>query len=375
MGSDVALTCYDVGMNPPESKPPDVKTPDTSPQQQTVHAPAARKPVIGITMGDPAGIGAEVVVKALADPAIQNQARYIIFGMNELLAYAADLAEIEPYWWRIPHDSARLDFPLVHEVVVLDYDEFSMLGSIVHKPTKQGGQASLRFLDDAVGMALRPVGDPLRIDAIVTAPICKESWKMTGCNFPGHTEFFQHRTKAKRVAMLFVAPKLHVILATIHMPLMDLRNQLTIGAVFDPIDLGHKAMLKLGIAKPRIAVCGLNPHAGENGMFGDEEQRLITPAIEVARQQGIEVSGPFPADTIFMEAVKGRYDLVVAMYHDQGLIPVKLLAFDDAVNVTLGLPIVRTSPDHGTAFNIVGQNKANPSSMKAALRLALQMVQ
>lgn len=332
-----------------------------------------RKPVIGITMGDPAGIGPEVVVKALNDPQLQQQARFVVFGLNELLSYAADLAEIESFWWRVPHDSTRLEFPLVHDVVVLDYDEFSMLGSIVHKPTKQGGQASLRFLDDAIAMAQRPVGDPLRIDALVTAPICKESWLLAGCRFPGHTELLQHRTKARRSAMLFVAPKLNVILATIHIPLMELRNQLTIGTVFDPIDLGHHALQRLGIAKPRIAVCGLNPHASENGQFGDEEARLITPAIEVAQQQGIDVTGPYPGDTIFIDAVKGRYDLVVAMYHDQGLIPVKLLAFDDAVNVTLGLPIIRTSPDHGTAFNIVGQNKANPASMKAAIQLAIQM--
>ncbi|MEL7087776.1 MAG: 4-hydroxythreonine-4-phosphate dehydrogenase PdxA, partial [Planctomycetota bacterium] len=235
------------------------------------------------------------------------------------------------------------------------------------------------------------------IDAIVTAPICKESWKLAGFRFPGHTELLQKRTKARRAAMMFHAPPpppelppspellsdpvdapeprptLNVALATIHVPLMDVRNLLTIGCVFDPIDLGHQAMQRLGVENPKIAVCGLNPHAGENGQFGDEEIRVITPAIEMARSAGMDVHGPFPADTLFTPRLRAKYDLIVAMYHDQGLIPVKMLAFDDAVNVTLGLPLIRTSVDHGTAFDIVGKNKANPGSMKAAIRLAVQM--
>lgn len=335
--------------------------------------PPRRRPVIGVTMGEPAGVGPEVVVKALADPALRQKARFIIFGLNELLAYAADLAEIEPFWWRLQHDSSRADFSLVHDAVVLDYDEYSMLGTVVHKPTRAGGQASLRFLDDAIACTQKPIEEG-GIDALVTAPICKESWQMAGCRFPGHTELLAHRTKAKRVVMMFHAPKLNVALATVHLPLMDVRNVLTIGRIFDPIDLGNEACRRMGIAKPKIAVCGLNPHASENGQFGDEEARLITPAIEAARQHGIDVRGPYPADTLFGQAVQGKYDLVVAMYHDQGLIPVKMLAFDEAVNVTLGLPIIRTSPDHGTAFDIVGQNKANPGSMKAAIELAIRLV-
>lgn len=342
------------------------------PQKSDNPLPAGRKPVIGITMGEPAGIGPEVVVKALADPAIRKLARYVIFGMNELLAYAADLAEIDPFWWRLQHDSPRATFDLVHDVVVLDYDEYTMLGSAVHKPTRAGGQASLRFIDDAIAAARKPREEG-GIDAIVTAPICKESWHLAKCRFPGHTELLQHRTRAKRVAMMFNAPQLNVVLATVHVPLMDLRNLLNIGSVYDPIDLGNEACKQLGIENPRIAVCGLNPHASENGQFGDEEERIITPAIEAARQHGIDAQGPFPADTLFGQAIAGKYDLVVAMYHDQGLIPVKMLAFDEAVNVTLGLPIIRTSPDHGTAFDIVGKNIANPGSMKAAIRLAAKL--
>ena len=322
-------------------------------------------------MGDPAGIGPEVIVKALADPEIRSQARYVVYGMNELLAYAADLAEIEPFWWRVPQDSSVALDESDHDVLVLDYDEFSMLGQTLHRPTRQGGHASLRFVEDAIRDAMLPQDDPRHLSGVTTAPICKESWKMAGVKrFPGHTELFAFRTKSKRKVMMFHCEKLMVALATVHIPLMDVRNVLTIGKVFEPIDLGHQACVKLGIRRPRIAVCGLNPHAGENGMFGDEEERLITPAIEMARRHGMNVAGPFPADTLFVNAIQGRYDMVIAMYHDQGLIPIKMLAFDSAVNVTLGLPILRTSVDHGTAFDIVGQNQANPGSMKAALNLA-----
>ncbi|MEM6854929.1 MAG: 4-hydroxythreonine-4-phosphate dehydrogenase PdxA [Planctomycetota bacterium] len=361
--------------------------------------PLGRKPVIGITMGEPGGIGPEVVVKALADPVVRKLARFVIYGMNELMSYAADLAEIDPYWHRLQHDSPRAEYGLVHDVVVLDYDEYSMLTARDNGPSKIGGQASARFLEDAVAAAHRPIDDA-GIDAIVTAPICKESWQLAGVRFPGHTEYLQKRCKSKRVAMMFHAPlgsesssgagelisedrppaevskqaaALNVVLATIHVPLMDVRHLLTIGCVFDPIDLGHQALVRMGVEKPRIAVCGLNPHAGENGLFGDEETRLITPAIQMAHQAGIDAHGPFPADTIFTPRMRAKYDLIVAMYHDQGLIPVKMLAFDEAVNVTLGLPIIRTSVDHGTAFDLVGKNQANPGSMKSAIRLAVQM--
>ena len=331
----------------------------------------ARKPVIGITMGEPAGIGPEVIVKALADREVRQQARFVIYGMNELLAYAADLAELDPFWWRLQHDATRAAYELVHDVVVLDYDEYSMLGSAVHRPTRQGGQASLRFLDDAIAAATRP-HDAGGIDALVTAPICKASWNLVGCKFPGHTELLQHRTRAKRVVMAFASPPLNVALATVHIALLDIRNRLSIGAVYDPIDLGNSFCKLLGHKHPRIAVLGLNPHAGEQGQFGDEEARVITPAIEMAKQQGIDAHGPFPADAFFAQQ-RDRYDLVVAMYHDQGLIPVKMLAFDQAVNVTLGLPIIRTSPDHGTAFDLVGKNQADPGSMKAAINLAVRL--
>ncbi|MEM9882830.1 MAG: 4-hydroxythreonine-4-phosphate dehydrogenase PdxA, partial [Planctomycetota bacterium] len=280
-------------------------------------APLRRKPVIGITMGEPGGVGAEVIVKALADPAVRKLARFVVYGMNELMAYAADLAELDPYWHRLQHDSPRAEFGLVHDVVVLDYDEYSQLTSRDNGPSKLGGQASMRFLTDAIAAAHRPIDDA-GIDALVTAPICKASWRLAGFRYPGHTELLQHRCKARRVAMLFHSPgsspgtdgslgvgdqgggkPLNVALATIHLPLMDVRNVLTIGRVFDPIDLGHQALVRMGTKNPKVAVCGLNPHAGEGGLFGDEETRVIEPAIQMAQQAGIDARGPFPADTIF----------------------------------------------------------------------------
>jgi 4-hydroxythreonine-4-phosphate dehydrogenase len=324
-------------------------------------------PVIGITMGDPAGIGAEVIVKALADPEIRNLGRFVIFGLNEAITYIADTCEFDVFWWRDQHEHLR---PYGHRVVVADYDEFNMPFTDLRAPSKQGGLISYQFLLDACDAWKRNL-----IHAIVTAPISKISWQLAGIKYPGHTEFLADQFKSKRVTMMFAADKLRVALATIHIPLMDIRNQFTIGCVFQPIDLMHQALTEwFGITKPRIAVCGLNPHASDGGRFGDEEERIIKPAITMTNEAGIDAQGPFPADTLFHQAMNGKYDGIVAMYHDQGLIPVKLLAFDSSVNITLGLPLIRTSVDHGTAFDIVGQNKANPGSMKHAIKLACEFV-
>ena len=325
------------------------------------------RPTIAITMGDPAGIGAEVIVKALADAKLRSRAKYVIYGMNELLSYAADLAEFDVFWWRDQYHGRLKSYP--QDVVVVDYDQYSMLGSSIKTPSKMGGEASMRFCIDAIEAAQQKF-----VDAVVTAPIAKESWKLAGFNWPGHTELFAARTNTKRFTMMFAGGPLKVALATVHVPLMGLWNKLNIGAVFQPIELLNTALIDwFGIEKPRIAVAGVNPHASENGQFGDEEERLLAPAILMAKDQGINVFGPFPGDTVFLQALHGRYDAVVAMYHDQGLIPVKLLAFDRAVNLTLGLPIIRTSPDHGTAFDIVGRNRANPGSMRAAIEMAIDL--
>ncbi len=324
------------------------------------------KPLIGVTMGDPAGIGAEVIVKALADPAIRSLGRFVIFGLHEMLSYAADLAEISPYWFRVPHEDVD---EVRSGVVVADFDDLPAPGPGCRNATHEGGAASLRFLDEAIAAHQHK-----RLDAIVTGPIHKISWKMAGVKHPGHTEYIADAYRSRRVTMAFVGGKLRVALASTHVGLFELRNTFTIGRVFQPIDLLDDWLRRCwNIPEPRIAVCGLNPHASEEGRFGDEESRIIEPAMVMAGELGIHVEGPFPADTLFVEAARGKYDGVVAMYHDQGLIPVKLLHFDSSVNVTLGLPVIRTSVDHGTAFDIAGRNRANAGSMKAALKLACRL--
>ena len=331
------------------------------------------RPVIAITMGDPAGIGPEVLVRALNDPSLRGRARYVVYGHNAALNLEAERIGLRADWYRVSHDSERAARPIDESAVVFDFPGFETHMLERRGPSVSGGRGSKAFVETAIADALRPIGDPRRVDAVVTAPISKASWSMAGFRWPGHTELFAHRTRARRAGMMFVSPRLRVILATVHIPLMQLRDELTIGRVHDPIDLGHEACLELGIERPRIAVCGLNPHAGEDGLFGDEEQRLIVPAIEAARRTGIDVHGPFPADTLFIRAAAGDWDLVVAMYHDQGLIPVKLLGWDKAVNWTVGLPIIRTSPDHGTAFDIAGRGRASEGSMVAAIDLAVDL--
>ncbi len=325
-------------------------------------------PTIGITMGDPAGIGPEVAIKALADHSLRERANFIIYGLHEHIAYASDLAELMPFWKRVPLADATSS---TQGVVIADFDDCPIGGRLRRKPTAEAGRASMRFLEEAITAAQLD-----RIDAIVTGPIDKTAWGLAGYRYAGHTELLADRCKTSRVTMMFTGGPLRVALASIHTALFDLRHAFTIGLVFQPIDLLHKALRDwFGIRRPRIAVAGLNPHAGENGRFGDEETRVIEPAIEMARNAHIEAVGPFPADTLFWRAAQGEFDGVIAMYHDQALIPVKLLAFDRAVNVTLGLPIIRTSVDHGTAYDIAGKNAADPGSMKAAIRLAIELAE
>ena len=322
--------------------------------------------VIGITMGDAAGIGPEVIVKALADPDIRKAAKFVVFGMNEQLCYVADAAEIEPFWGRHQHEKISREYP--YKVVVADYDEYSV-PSWVKGPSKLAGEASLRFCEDAIDAAKRGI-----VDAVVTGPISKRSWNLAGAEWPGHTEMLADRCKSKRKVMMFVAEPLKVALATIHEALFEVRHKFTIGCVFEPIDLLNDALKDyFDIDKPKIGVAALNPHAGEGGQFGDEEQRIIKPAMSLAREHGINCCGPYSADTLFVRAVRGEFDGVVAMYHDQGMIPVKLVGFERAANITIGVPIIRTSPAHGTAFDIAGQNLADPASMKSAINTAIHM--
>ncbi|MFQ5590922.1 MAG: 4-hydroxythreonine-4-phosphate dehydrogenase PdxA [Phycisphaerae bacterium] len=329
--------------------------------------PVARgKPLVGITMGDPGGIGAETIVKALADQEIRSLGRYIIYGVEDLLDRAAGRAGIPPYWFRVPLDELdRVD----SGVVVADFEEFGVYPWSIGRPTSEGGRASLRFFDEAIEAARRST-----ISAIVTGPIHKISWKLAGCRFPGHTEKIADAFDVRRVNMAFVGGGLRIALASAHIGLFQLRNVFSLGLVFQAIELLNHALVHwFGIDNPRIAVAGLNPHASEEGRFGDEETRVIEPAMQMARNVGIDTDGPFPPDSLFILRRRCRYDGIVAMYHDQGLIPIKMLAFDTAVNLTLGLPVIRTSVDHGTAFDIADTNAADPGSMKEAIRLACQL--
>ncbi len=315
------------------------------------------RPTIAISIGDPQGIGPEITRAALADPAVRAAARVLLF---------AHLSS---------SDSA-------HPQLEGEDIEFVSVSGDVERggapPTAWAGRASFACVEAAIAAAKLDAGAPGHVDAIVTAPIAKEAWHLAGVPFPGHTELLAERFESPRSAMLFVGPRLKVILATIHVALSRVPTLLTADKIFDCIELGAKACRELGTPMPRVAVCGLNPHAGEHGMFGDEDARVIAPAIERARAAGIDATGPWPGDTIFLAAANGGYDLVVAMYHDQGLIPVKLLDQKFAVNVTVGLSwkgrrIIRTSPAHGTAFDIAGRGKADPSSMISAILLAARM--
>ncbi len=233
---------------------------------------------------------------------------------------------------------------------------------------KKSGFKSLEALQQAV--------DDLKnkkVDVLVTAPISKERIQKAGFKFPGHTEYLTHEFKAKKSVMMFVSPRLKVSLVTIHEPLKKVSSLLTATKIFDTIDLTYQSLQNdFRIKHPKIAVCGLNPHASEKGLFGNEEAKIIIPAIRRA-QKKMNVMGPYPADSIFHQAAQGKFDAVVALYHDQGLIPVKTLDFHHGVNMTLGLPIIRTSPDQGCAFDIAHQGKANPASMKAAMKLAVEV--
>lgn len=328
---------------------------------------ANSRPLIGITMGDPLGIGPEVIVKALTDSDLRKQARFVIFGWHDALSVAADQAEINPFWWREPYDfGARV----ASGVLLADFDDLPA-GPIngQREPDALAGRASFCFVEEGI----RALKDGV-MDALVTAPICKESWRLAGYKIPGHTELLAERFSTRRVTMMFVADKLRVALASTHIPLFELHNCFTIGLVHQPIDLLDRALREwFGVPRPHIGVLGLNPHAGEAGLLGDEEQRIIEPALAMARNADIHVSGPLPPDTAFTPQVLAQFDGLVAMYHDQGLIPLKMRAFDRAVQLTLGLPGIRTSPDHGTAFDIAGKSRADPGSMRAAIRLAIEL--
>jgi len=308
---------------------------------------------IAITIGDPAGIGPEVVLKALAAPQVRDVCRPLIVGDRPVIERANE-----------------------HLGVNLDLGAFDILSpGVIHQKdfacgtaTPAGGHAAVSSIKKAVELARLKI-----VDAITTAPITKETLKLASYPWPGHTELLAELTGARDYAMMLCGGPIRVILVTIHTALSDVPRLITQERVFGTIRLALRACAMLGLKDPRIAVAGLNPHAGESGLFGMEEQTAIEPAVEEAQGLGIPVSGPYPPDTLFHRMYQGEFDIAVCMYHDQGLIPLKMIAFDSGVNVTVGLPIIRTSPDHGTAYDIAWKGIANPQSMIEAILLAARL--
>ncbi len=313
-------------------------------------------------MGDPGGIGPEVVVKALACAEIRDCCRPVVVGNAAVMKEAVRLAGLK---LRIRPVSGVMD-PEPGAGVIEVLDIISRLCARRGAPSASSGRAAVKYIKKAAALALKK-----EVHAIVTAPVSKESLRMAGCKWPGHTELLAELTNTKDFAMMFVSDRLKVILCTIHMALKDVPKRINVKLVYKTIRLAKTGAGMLGIKGPRIAVAGLNPHAGESGIMGREEYGAITPAVEKAQKDGMEVSGPYPPDVVFYRAYKGDFDIIVCMYHDQGLIPFKMLSFDSGVNVTVGLPIIRTSPDHGTAFDIAWKkNAASPASMIEAIKLA-----
>jgi 4-phospho-D-threonate 3-dehydrogenase / 4-phospho-D-erythronate 3-dehydrogenase len=323
-------------------------------------------PIIAITMGDAAGIGPEIVVKALAHAEVYRQLRPIVIGDARRLADASRRARLSGTIRSIetvgvagyePGVIDCVDLGLIPED--LPYGRLSPLA----------GDASFRFIERAVALALAG-----SVDAICTAPINKEALRAGGHLYPGHTEILAALTNTGEVSMMLTAPGLRVIHCTTHLGLLDAIARIDAGLVDRTIRRGHQALVQAGIAAPRIAVCGINPHAGEHGLFGrGEEELIIEPGVAAARAGGVDATGPLPADTLFYRAMRGDFDLVVAMYHDQGHCPVKVLGLEAGVNITIGLPVVRTSVDHGTAFDVAGTGLADERSMLEALRQAAEL--
>jgi len=310
-----------------------------------------RPPRLALTTGDPAGIGPEVVLKALASPD-RPPAPVIVYGPMAILLERAARLGLRP-----PQDlDARLvDVPLDGPVEL--------------------GRTSAAAGRAAAGAVLRAVADARegRVQALVTAPLNKESLHAAGHPWPGHTEMLAEAAGTPDVAMMFVGGGLRVALVTIHRPLRTVPDAVTPAEIRRVARLVHRELPRFGVTAPRIALCGLNPHAGEHGLLGREEEQVLIPAVEDLRREGLDVSGPLPADSLFVRAKRGEFDAVMACYHDQGLIPVKLAAFGHAVNVTLGLPFVRTSVDHGTGFDIVEKGTADATSMVEAMKIAVEL--
>jgi 4-hydroxythreonine-4-phosphate dehydrogenase len=315
---------------------------------------------IAITMGDACGIGPEIIAKYYADAG--SLPLTLVIGDEGIIERAVRLLAL-------PLTVTVIDSPedfqpapnTIHVISLSHLPEDLPFGQL----DARSGKAAFDYIWTAIDLALQN-----RIRAVVTAPINKEALRLAGFQYPGHTEILADFSETKDFAMMLMNDDLRIILVTIHVSLREAIEQLTIKRELMTIRLAHRAMTQLGIAQPRIAVAGLNPHAGEHGLFGSEDESIVRPAIQQAQAEGIDASGPWPGDTVFMNARKGQFDIVVGQYHDQGLIPVKYLGVDEGVNITVGLPFVRTSVDHGTAFDIAGTGKASHASLRVAVEQA-----
>ncbi|KMP12250.1 4-hydroxythreonine-4-phosphate dehydrogenase [Candidatus Nitromaritima sp. SCGC AAA799-C22] len=323
------------------------------------------RPRIAVTMGDPAGVGPEIIVKSFQDDSIHGFSRPLAVGdatcLRETALQFAPCLTVRPI--ASPQEAAFAPGTLD----VIDLNNVPA-GLATGQPGPEGGRAAVEYIRAAVDLAMDQ-----RVDAIATAPINKESIHRAGFNHPGHTELLAEYTGAENVALMLAGDALRVVLVTTHVPLDAVKKLITRERVTATLRLAHRWLMEHVTDSPRIAVTGLNPHCGDGGIFGEEEQSTILPALETARREGIEAAGPFSADALFTRLKPNEYDAVVTMYHDQGMIPVKMANRGKSVNVTLGLPIIRTSVDHGTAFDIAGKGSACADSLKTALRTAAQL--
>ncbi len=318
------------------------------------------KPLIGITMGDAAGVGPEIIMKALSDPQIYEISKPVVIGDVKMLQRAESFLKTGLLIKAIQNvEEAEFKFGVVNCIdlnllpIDLPYGRLS----------EKAGDAAFKYLKKAIELA-----KDKKIDAISTAPLNKEALHKAGYMYPGQTEILAKLTNTTDFAMMLSAPRLKVIHVTTHVGLVDAVKMINPERIYTVIKLAYNTLKKVGYSNPRIAVCGINPHAGENGLFGyGEEEEKIVPAIQKAQTENIKVTGPLPADTVFFRAIRGEFDIVVVMYHDQGHIPIKVLGFETGVNITVGLPFIRTSVDHGTAFDIAGKGIADEKSMKEAI--------
>jgi len=313
---------------------------------------AKEKSLIGITMGDPGGIGPEVILKALTSPEIRDAANYVVIGSEKVLSNISDRV-------------------LADNISVLDLDNFIVNNALMHKPLPESGKASVEYILKGLDLALKG-----KIDALVTAPISKEAIKLAGFDYAGHTELLKEKTSVENVVMFMVGKGLRVSFVTTHLAVNEISGAINQENVFSTIQITATGLKTFfGIDQPKIAVCSLNPHCGDGNRFGTEERDVIIPAIERAQEMGINCQGPLSADTVFNKALNGEFDIIVVQFHDQGAIPIKMHAFDSGVNITLGIPAIRTSPTHGTAFDIAGKGIADPGSMIEAIKTAAMMAE